>query len=352
MSDDRRIVARLREADRGLGDARLSAQAIHRISASMAGELERQLRPRRFGWIPMLTFVAGAAVVLLTLLWRRSPEALPERRPEPARTLAADVVAVSGSDCQQQRGADGVMVRGACNVAVEVPAMRIASEAAAQISVARNVVDMREGSALFDVESVAGGDPVRVNVPGGTIVVIGTRFRVDVEDARGQVELFEGRLEFHADGGGITPIEAGERLAFARAEADAPTVPAATDDDEPTILGEPTPPRAAASRPAPPVPADPIAPRSSAAIIDEVQALRRRGDYDGAVTLLREALGQRWPARTAEVLSYELGTILARHLGDVDGACAHWQQHLARFADTRYQVQISASQAALGCEQP
>ena len=88
---------------------------------------------------------------------------------------------------------------------------------------------------------------------------------------------------------------------------------------------------------------------SAAAIIEEVQQLRRRGEYERAATRLRDALRQHWPTRTADVLSYELGTILARHLDDTTRACAHWRQHLQQFRATRYRRQVTASISTLSC---
>jgi FecR protein len=225
------------------------------------------------------------------------------------------------------------------------------------------VVHLREGSALFDVARVR-GSPVRVVVPGGAIVVIGTRFRVEVDRTGGNVELFEGRLEFHADDGSVTPIVAGQQLAFgARRFVPPPPAaiaPEAAQDEEPTILDD-APAEAPAATVAPrrrthrdgapsriAAPVEPV--RSAAEIIDDVRTLRHRGDYEGAAGRLRDALEQPWPRRAAEVLSYELGTILARHLHDVEGACHHWRAHLQRFGNGPRRAPIEASLASLGCD--
>lgn len=358
MADDRRFVARLVAADRALASEQLSPRAVHRIGAHLARELDRQARARRFGWIPMLTFVAGAAAVLLVLVWRAAPKA-----PEPTVSTPAALASVSGRDCHQRAQPGEVELAGACEIAVREPAMRIATIASSRVGVAGNVVHVREGSALFDVARVR-GEPVRVVVPGGAIVVIGTRFRVEVAGGAGRVELFEGRIEFHAQDGSVVPIEAGEQLEFGtRAPAadaiadDGVRVEQGDADEEPTILEDPpellplpvAEPARARSRPDVTSPGD-LPTRSSAEIIDEVQALRRRGDYQGAAQQLRDALAQRWPSRTAEVLSYELGTILARHLQDQAAGCRHWREHRRRFDDARHREAIAASLASLGCE--
>lgn len=361
MADDRRIVERLVAADRSFRGDQLPPRAVHRIWVRMAGELDRRARGRRFGWIPMLTFVAGAAAVLLVLVWGRAPT-VPPTTAAPEAAFAS----VSGRDCHQRAGEGEVELSGACEVVVREPGMRIATIAATRLGVVGNIVQLREGSALFDVARVR-GDPVRIVVPGGAIVVVGTRFRVEVDRAGGKVELFEGRLEFHADDGSVTPIEAGQQLAFGtRTSAMPPTPehavvpPDGEAEEEPTILeDEPAAPEPTAATSHTPTRHQPRAravelsgppPRTSGEIIDDVQALRRRGDYEGAAGQLRAALGQRWPIRTAEVLSYELGTILARHLGDAAAACHHWREHLQRFGGTRHRDPIEASMARLGCE--
>ena len=381
MTEDRRLLARLATADRSLKDEQLPPRAVHRIANTISRELDRPSRLRRFGWIPMLTFVAGAALVLAFLAWDRSPpEAATESRPNVA------VAHVSGPDCHhRQVEGDALELTGACEVVTFAPAMRIQSVQAAELGVQGRVVRMQRGSALFDVDPVT-GDPVRIVVPGGEIVVVGTRFRVVVDGAEGQVDLYEGKLEFHADDGSVAPILAGEQFSFGRTQERRETVPASASEEEaeedrievldtselepasvepepestivePEIDPEPrprsrdTPPRSKRRNDrelAPPsIPAKPGP--SAGAIIEEVRELRRRGEYERAATRLREALKGDWPTRTADVLSYELGTILARHLDDPARACSHWRRHLEKFRATRYRSQVEASIGSLGC---
>ena len=86
------------------------------------------------------------------------------------------------------------------------------------------------------------------------------------------------------------------------------------------------------------------------AIIDAVTRLRAQGRYAEAADVLRRAdRERRWDARTAQVLSYELGEIIERHLGDREAACAHWARHAERWASGRYARAVGAAQERLGC---
>lgn len=333
MADDRRLIPRLVEAERSLQDVRMPPRAVRRISDRMARELDRATRTRSFAWIPMITFVAGAALVLAFLALRRDTTL------EPAVPRVRDIaVHVAGPDCHHRTGEHGTLaLAGACEVSTTTPAMRVQTVAGAELDLDDRVVHMQRGSALFDVDPVV-GEPVRIVVPGGAIVVVGTRFRVVVTDAGGQVDLYEGALEFHRDDGTVAPIAAGEQFVFGAAME--PLVPPPPPASPPPVeIVEPPPePRVA---PPPRVRVD--------AIVEEVQRLRSSGDYRGAAERLRKALAQRLPRRTAEVLSYELGTILAHHLGNAEAACAHWRRHLERFPSTRHRPRIERSIATLAC---
>lgn len=84
-------------------------------------------------------------------------------------------------------------------------------------------------------------------------------------------------------------------------------------------------------------------------MIEAAERLRRSGRYAEAASTLRDALKRRWPTRTADVLSYELGRLLERRVRDREAACEHWRGHLERFANTRYRTRIERSLTALSC---
>ncbi len=85
-------------------------------------------------------------------------------------------------------------------------------------------------------------------------------------------------------------------------------------------------------------------------VIEAAERLRRAGRYAEAAETLRTALKRRWPTRTADVLSHELGRLLQRRIRDKASACTHWRRHLERFEQTRYRTRIERSMDELGCE--
>ena len=473
MAEGPRLLDALRAADRSLRRERLPPAGVQRIARRIARELDRRDRQARWPWVPMMTFVAGAAVVLAFLAWARAP------RVDVSPTATPRHALIAAPDCSTVGANGAVAVDGACQVISREPGMRVQTMADAKLDVEHKTIRLRKGTALFDVDPVD-GDPVRVQTPAGVVIVVGTRFTVDVSDGTTHVDLFEGKVEFHGNDGNVTPIEAGQQWAFGEtqgggellddidieviddaelsdtfAEAgDAATRDAAGGAEDGAFAGlgrdgvamgagpgrgrggvearrdgdgATTAPgggmtgdgmrsraghdggaarsgvgrdrdgsdgRAAAdgrrsgARPgggaaadgrqpgqsgtradgedaraeggqtpgqggAPPPHDDEASkaePRPSAAdIIERVNTLRRSGNYKQAVRELEAALRRPWPRRTAEVLSYELGRILARHLRNGARACKHWRTHLTKFPQTRYRDQITASRTKLRC---
>jgi hypothetical protein len=137
-----------------------------------------------------------------------------------------------------------------------------------------------------------------------------------------------------------------------------------TADDEPSsVLAPRDPPRAAAPQrraesfrnpvqvpePSAVVPSPVTEEDRIGALLRELRSLRRAGRYADAARRLEDALGETWPARTREVLHYELGTIVDGHLDASERACAHWREHLERFPGTRYRRAVSDAQRRRGC---
>lgn len=353
MERSRDLLERLQAADRALSEERMSKEGSRRVARRISRELEQLSRPSRVGWIPMLTFVAGAALVLLFLHWTtgdapRTPASVAARTDaEPAMT-----VLVSGSACRSQ--SEGTTkVWGACSLATTGPSMRIDTIDASHLEVDGRVVHLRTGSALFDVDKVH-GEPIRVAIPQGEIFVVGTRFRVIVAEGRSEVELYEGRLEFHDPAGRVTPITAGQFLEFRTPSVEPEVSPEPEPEPEPQT--EPEVPVEPQSEPSPrphrpPATEPPTAmERDAGPVIEAAERLRREGRYTEAAATLREALKRRWPTRTADVLSYELGRLLQRRVHDRDAACEHWRAHLKRFAKTRYRTRIERALSDLQCE--
>lgn len=346
MERSQELLERLKAADDALSTERMSRAGSRRVARHLSRELDSLAKPSRVGWIPMLTFVAGAVLVLLFLRWSTAP--VPSTSEAQARPEMA--VFVSGADCDAttDRTAETTTTHGACRIATSAPSMTIDTIDGTELEVADRVVRLRAGSALFDVDKVR-GEPIRVAVPQGEIVIVGTRFRVVVTGVRTEVELYEGELEFHDDAGKVTPIFAGQLVGFGGVVAP-PSVKAAAPPAEPRV--EKTPavtPAPPAARPKPAAERSPTE-NDAGPVIEEAERFRREGRYAEAAGVLRRALKRRWPSRTADVLSYELGRILERRMKDTSAACEHWRAHLKRFERTRYRARIERSMNSLDCE--
>lgn len=375
------LLERLRRADEALKAERLPPSAVHRVARKIDEELaDTDGSTRMPRWVPMATFVGGAALVLAVLALgggRRSAGdaetggAAVVRDAVVRDAVARDAV-VRGDDCRSE----GAHLSGRCDVQLAEPAMTIHT-ARADVELHGRVIDVHGGRADFDVQHVHDA-PVRVRVPGGDIVVVGTRFRVtvDADTRRGTVVLYEGRLRFEGDDGEVSPIEAGETFAFGDANtavakvagpdpaSDAAASEAAfgaqkrsRDEASPGTQARKKPRAGGRAKDDPDSEGDTVEgdaiDRDAVdvdAVIGSVDASRRSGDYHGAADALRVALRGKLDPRAREVLSYELGTILSGHLGDAAQACAHWQKHRSRFPAGRYAKQVARARADLGCE--
>ncbi|MBX5484063.1 MAG: hypothetical protein IRZ16_19740 [Myxococcaceae bacterium] len=127
----------------------------------------------------------------------------------------------------------------------------------------------------------------------------------------------------------------------------------------------PTPPAVASTTPQhrtpkpqpPPTPASPAvtpaAPQPAVdvdALIEELNVLRRRGQFADAAARLERALAQPLPDATSERLSYELGSILTWQLRDTARACKVWKQHQNAHPAGRYAAEIERAEQSLGCQ--
>ncbi len=328
-----------------ISDAEVPVGARHRIAARLAEEARTRAEPtpsRR--WIPMVTFAAGAALVMLVAgynLARSGGDAAQQVQSASVATLAG--YTVHGESCQRRLDGDAAVLAGECRLVG--PHLAVQTWDDVRLVPSERTVVLRTGQAMFDVQTVAPGEtPVRVQVSHGIIEVLGTRFTVDQGPAGGTVDLFEGHIRFRprddADGEWID-IQPGQRYAWGdRADLAVAVVADASemqDEPEPELMieieDEEEPPR----RPKAAVRLD------ADEIIDRVTELRGMGHYAQAVAVLRKALRQRWDRRTGQVLSYELGQILERHRHDPAAACRHWRRHQRRYPEGRYAGAVATS---------
>ena len=365
-ADQRELIARLIAADEALSEEKLPPSGVHRIANRISEELDGTREEKRLRWAPMVAFVAGAVLVLAFFGYTRglSSTGSSEAPAKVVSNVAQPRAVVTGPGCLQEEGQQELTLQGTCEVVTHSPVMRVQTTQTAAIRLGERVVTLDRGTALFDVDPTK-DDPVRIVTPAGEILVVGTRFRVAAGTSTAEVDLYEGVLEIHDRAGRNVRMRAGEHFVL-RTTLPVPADSEAIEIDEGLELDEAAMPdadpteaeRPAArggkastrrSRPEDGTKKAEDEPLSASEIIDQVRSLRRRGQYTRAARTLERALRRTWPKRTADVLSYELGGIIARHLQDEQRACKHWSRHLERFGGTRYRKQIAASMRTLGC---
>jgi hypothetical protein len=187
---------------------------------------------------------------------------------------------------------------------------------------------------------------VEVVVSAGRIQVLGTRFVVFQGPRGGHVDLVEGAIRFVPDAGEPRTIVPGERLAWGSLRE--PNEEAHADPPVEESKSSPASMRARRPSDAPDRGGSPPAPIDVP--LDQIAGLRAAGRYGDAVDLIRSIDRARLDRRTAEVLSYEEGSILQDHLDRGDAACRHWAEHLRRFPRGRYDDRVLARHE--GCEEP
>lgn len=393
MSERRTFLDELRELDDTRQAEQLRPGAVHRIARRLDAELlQAELPVRRRAWIPMLTFAAGAALVLAVFAFGE-PEVATQEQAAPAPMHAAWQVV--GDNCHVIRSEQELVLDGSCRVEPPRAGVVIESRATTRLRPTPGGVALVDGTALFESMSGPEGTPWRVEVPGGVLELLGTRLSVVVAEDRGHVDLLEGTMRFVGQDGRVHAVEPGERFRFGAAGALAAWVePAdgealaseaglgsaasergegaasASEPGQAAIMGDTEPDEqpalAAGERLAALGRGEVEGAEGKAArargrsgatlpsseelrrIVDRVAELRAQRQYQAAVSLLRDALRQRWDRHTREVLSYELGTILSTQLHDA-GACTHWAAHREQFPAGHYARAIDRAEERLGC---
>lgn len=183
--------------------------------------------------------------------------------------------------------------------------------------------------------------PATILVSHGAIEVMGTSFTVVQDRAGGRVALRDGNIRFRTGDGTVVGLRPGEAL-------DWPLPPAVPLPS--SLPAPPTPPRAmtpAAAR-APTAASAAARPAADEALLDHVEELRSRGQFEQAARALRRALSApSSPMR--EQLSFELGSLLTHQIRDGRRACAQWAWHYRHFPDGRYRDEVARARGALAC---
>lgn len=343
MADRPDIVEALRRGDARNRD-QMDLFARRRLEQRIADELAD--RPFVLRWFPQLAFVAGAALVLLVVAWNNRA---PAPAPLPGVAVAeTEDFQVHDPACRTRSDSGALELGGGCVVRMHGLDADIHTWSGARLQREDEELRILEGEVLLNVAPVRTGPPVRVHVSHGTIEVLGTRFRVLQDGGGGSVELLEGSIRFVDEQGRVSMLVPGDRHDWgASALSSTPTADADAAEEDIEIEEDPVarPDTSVRKRVRPPV-----APARE--IIAQVARLRASGDYQGAANRLSRALRERRSRRTKAVLSYELGTILARHVGDPEAACQHWRRHLDRYGPGRHGRAIERSVGRLGCVTP
>ncbi len=333
----------LAEAGTALDHLAASRALQDRLRGRLAGSLRAAPRaPASFGLRP-----AWAAAVLVAFalgMWLRPLLRSPS--PSPPR-LGGLALAEASADLQVTVGpGDRVAVLGGRCRLLD-PGTGMALELGKDVALRRERAGLRlvAGRVEVAVEKRPAGQPVRMLVSDGAIEVTGTRFTVVQEAVGGRVTLHEGRIDFTAADGRTVRLAPGDSLAWPLPPPAPPAPPPAPSEAPSAPAPAPArPPSHLAPRPAP----DPT-PSEVSATLERIAALRSRGEYGEAAEVLRRALAEGLRPESDELLSYELGSILAHQLHDPAAACAHWERHLERHRGGRFDGEVEESRAALGC---
>lgn len=254
---------------------------------------------------------------------------------QPASDLAPGLSLTSDA-CEWSQSDELLHFAAGCRLRLAQPAMDLEIWTPTRLQPIAGGVAVREGDVMFVVEHIEDRErPARVEVSGGTIEVIGTRFAIRQArgagrqaHAEGHVDLLEGAIQFRRPNGEVEAIEAGQRYGWS---ASAPE-PTSDSTDAPT-------------------PRPPSAPDSKAKLAEglaEVARLRRAGDFTAAIAKLDALAREQSDLRTLEVISYERGTLVERSAA-TSSACKSWVEHRQRFPSGRYDLDVERRISQLDC---
>jgi len=342
-------------------DAELRAEEASRLAAGIPPVVQRsiwaRLEPmvagrapdggkksprRRAGPMAGAAFAVAAAVVVALVVFRPMPRLGELEVARRSDDLAAGVDA-------------GVVVieRGAASLVDRPSGLTIAT--VGRVSLRREPRGVRLLGGRVDVTAThrPPGAPAAILVSHGIIEVTGTAFTVVQEAGGGRVTLHEGSIRFQAVSGEVVGLRAGEALAWplpARAAA-APPPRASAPAPFPTAPppAPPAVPRSPSARAPVSAPSSGASPRAAdLALLDHVDELRSRREFEAAARALRRALPTE-PEPMRERLSFELGSLLTHQIGDARRACSQWAWHDRHFPDGRYRDEVARARRVLGC---
>ncbi|MEM6291803.1 MAG: FecR domain-containing protein [Myxococcota bacterium] len=338
----------LRELDAQQSVQGMPIGARNRVALALREHGGRQ-RSAWHRWLPAASFAAGAALVLAVVgaRWLQpEPSALVSSGVSVALAPTPTVGAfrVGGEGCVASGNAEDTTLAPHCRLEAEHMTVEVWEQASVRAQ--GQSVTVNRGRVLFDVEPVRDlSKPVAVGVSHGRIEVVGTRFAVQQSATGGHVDLLEGKIRFHQPDGVVVDVLPGERHAWgdeAVAPFDAEVEILETDAPHVEPESDPKSARSRSRRRS-------VSAAAAARIIERVTELRAEKRYGAAISELRRALRRPWDARTAQVLSYELGELL-RTAEDTEGACQHFEAHQAAYPRGRYRGAVDRVMRRLHCD--
>jgi transmembrane sensor len=328
--------------------ARLPGELYGRVVEKLETRAERRSRRSL-----ALALSVCTAVVLVVGLWWGTFD----------RTIDGFEVRTSSADFRQEHdGASGLrVVQGAATFFVRELACEIGVVEGAHLRRDDSAVRVLAGSVTFGVQP-RHLTPLRVLVSDGAIEVVGTRFTVTQRGDGGTVSVETGVVRFVDRDGKATLVRAGERLTWpfvAKTSPSPPVQPAPTAPTAPVeperSIAPPTSVRSATRRTKSSPRIDRLlkqAPARQRQLLEEIEGLMIRHADAQLVATLEQALGTDLGEPLREQLSFELCDALARKGSDTGRACAHLNQHLARYPHGEFTAELERTRALLGCGAP
>lgn len=342
----RNFGAALNEVDKQFENA-LSPAADVRLQRALTDR--KKPLPTRRTWVmaTAATAVVFCAVVLLP--WSGTP---------PKRSFIAGGLEVTklSADLRYSEAANGTVTIESGHAALSHPSFDGLAETTSRASFLREGDALRlvEGDVDFVIEKRGTKGPVKILVSHGAIEIVGTRFTVYQGTDKGRVELKLGSIRFIALDGTSQLLEPGQVLRWPldsnpppqkmgpeHAEFSAPEPPVARSPRsrlKEVVSTAPTPLRSLEEEQT-----------DSTALLQKIDMMRSRGQFGEAATTLEASLDGGYRPVTRERLSYELGSIFTRQLAGGARACAHWRAHSMTYPSGRYDQEVAAAQAELGC---
>jgi hypothetical protein len=279
------------------------------LEAVTAGRGPQRRKPPYLQWAAASAGVLAAAAVLLFLL----------RSPEQSQGWYS---VHGGGDCL---AADNGAVTTTCEAAIEVDSDRVTLAPDSRLVREERGLRLSNGRAQFQVTKRQGGAPAfRLEVSGGTIRVLGTRFVVNESGSSGSVAVSQGRIEFTRHSGERREVGAGESLNWS---ATAP-IDAGPADAAPEEVADASPTKPSDGQK--PTQADP--PMTEKQLIDRLLLLRNQRRYREAAALLRSSVGRKdLSAGVRERFAFEHAVIVADRLGKQKRACKLWRRFLRAY---------------------